>query len=57
MNSNKRPIKNIKKAAIFYLNGRPIHIISETLGNPTTATAVTNTKTITEKELTYEPPT
>ncbi len=56
MNHNK-PIKNIEKAATFYLDGRPVHIISETPGDPATAVAVTDTRTITEQELTYEPPT
>ena len=55
MNRNK-PIKNIEKAATFYLNARPVYVISETPGKPATATAVTSTKTTTEKELTHEPP-
>lgn len=56
MSHNEQPIKNIQKAATFYLNGRPVHIIHETPGDPATAAAVTDTRTITEKELTHEPP-
>ncbi len=50
MSHDKQPIQNIQKAATFRLDGRLVHLFYETPGDPTTVTAVTDTRTITALE-------